>query len=244
VAVAIALGLAGGGAAVAATNPFGWWSSNPGEAKFALNPSAHVRTPSAWTIGCLAAGAGFVCTPAKLDSLGKPHARGLIYERIYSIEQPNRPGLFTRANFVRGARKLPRAQAAKLLHDLARVPDSFFTELRLASHYQTLGGGGAGQRVPPPGVPEFLVCEQARSTLSCQNLNGDQRAPIGAGVYAAQPASDWRPAPAERQGPYLPPGIHFTRAEYRVLIDLVRFATTTSSSGARNRAHQVPRPGS
>lgn len=245
VAVALALGLAGGGAAFAATNPFGWWSSNPNVAKYALNPSVHVRTPTAFAINCRSGGAPrLVCQPAAVDSLGRPQAHGQLYTKIDTIHQPNPASVFTRVNFLRAARKLPPAQAAKLRHDLSRVPDSFFIELRLASRYGTYGAGGPGQRVPPPGVPEFLVCEQVGSALSCQDLNGDEHAPVGAGVYSAQPASDWRLAPPQRQGPFLPPGIRpFSRAEVQVLIDVTRFSTS-SSGGARVRARPIPRAGS
>lgn len=233
VAVAIALGLAGGGAAVAATNPFGWWSSNPGQARFALNPSAHARTPTAVSIRCRS---NVVCAP---------RGPGQLYTRIDTINQPNPASLFTRAHFLSAippalaSHRLTAAQAAKFRHDLARVPSSFFTELRLASRYITLGAGGANSPVPPPGVLMFLACEQVASGLSCQNLNGDQGAPLGAAVYGAVPAPDWRPAPPQRNDYFLPPGIHFTQAEYQVLFDLVRFATTTSTDGTRNHAAPV-----
>lgn len=237
VAVVIALGLAGGGAAVAATNPFGWWSSNPDSAKFELNPAAHARTPGAYAIGCRAVAGGLVCAPARLDSLGRPHARGQLYLVGGAVQQVNPPGLFTRVHFLRALGKLPPAEALKLRRDLARVPNSFFTELRIASRFQTYGSGQT-DRMPPPGIPEILTCEQVPSGLSCQDLNGDRAAPIGAGVYFAQPAADWQPAPPQRPDYGLPPGIHFTRAEYQVLFDLARFAGTTHASGS-TRIHAV-----
>ena len=227
VAVAIALGLAGGGGAFAATNPFGWWSANPDQARYQLNPAAHARTPSAPTIGCRSG----ICVP---------NGHGQRYTRIDTLHQPGPADLWTRANLLRATEKaladhrLNAAEAAKIRRDIARVPESFFAEMRVAMRFGTYGGGTTN-RVPPPGVPEFLVCEQARSGLSCQNLNGDRAAPIGAGVYMAQPASDWRPAPPERQDYGLPPGIHFTRAEYQVLIDLAK-GTSTSSGGSKVRA--------
>ena len=54
----------GAGGALAATNPLGWWSSNPGEARYGTNPALHVRTPSAQQIRChQSPGAhGFWCT--------------------------------------------------------------------------------------------------------------------------------------------------------------------------------------
>jgi hypothetical protein len=244
VAVALALGLAGGGAAFAATNPFGWWSPNPDQAKYALNLNAHARAPKAYGIGCRAeGGAGFVCWPASVDSLGRPHARGQLYTRLDTIHQPSPPSLFTRAHFLKAIEKLRPAVAAKLRHDLARVPDSFFTEMRLGSRYGSYGiGVGPGQRVPPRGTPTLLVCEQVGDRISCQDLNGDEHAPIGAGVYGAQPAPDWVPAPPQRSDYGLPPGIRFTRAEYHLLFDMLRFATTAHSSGKPQAVKQASNP--
>jgi hypothetical protein len=125
-------------------------------------------------------------------------------------------------------------EATKFRADLARVPDSFFTEYRLASRYGTYYSGSLNSRgqtlVPPPGEPSLLVCENAGPGLSCQNLNGDLTAPIGAGVYSAQVGPGWRVAPRHRQHAGLPPGIHFTAAEYQVLIDMGRYATVTATS--------------
>lgn len=230
-AVAIALALAGGGGAFAATNPFGWWSSNPNEARFAINPSARVRTPSATTIGCRSG----VCLP---------NGRGQIYTWIDTIQQPGPANVWTRKNFLKAIAKalaghrLTAAQAARIRRDIGRVPDSFFSEMRVATRYQTFGGGPV-DRVPPAGVPEFLICQQVGRALSCRNLNGDEQAPLGAGVYGALPAPNWRAAPRQRPDYGLPPGIHFTRAEYQVLIDLSKSATT-SSGGRRIHAERVP----
>ena len=45
-ALVLAAVLLGGGAAFAATDPLGWWSASPGEAKYGANPALHVRTPT------------------------------------------------------------------------------------------------------------------------------------------------------------------------------------------------------
>jgi hypothetical protein len=83
--------------------------------------------------------------------------------------------------------------------------------------------------VPPAGVPEFLVCEDA-TALSCQDLNGDHAAQVGAGVYMADPAADWHPALPRRPDSTPPRGITFTAAEQRLLIDMLKSATVTTSS--------------
>jgi len=134
------------------------------------------------------------------------------------------------------AGRLSAVAGARLRADVAAVPDSFFRELQLASRFGVYGGGGEGPDgrtlVPPPGVPEFLVCEDAGSALSCQDLNGDSAAPVGAGVYMAEQAPNWRPAPPSRPNLALPPGIRFTAAEYRLVADMLKYATVTQSSSS------------
>jgi hypothetical protein len=134
------------------------------------------------------------------------------------------------------ARTITRREAARFRADLAAVPDDFFRKFDVASRFGTYSGGGETRNgrtlVPPAGVPAFLVCVSARAALSCQDLNGDDSAPVGAGVYMADPAANWRPAPPGRQNPSLPPGIRFTGAEYRLFIDLIQAATVSSSSSS------------
>lgn len=238
--VTVAVLCVGGGAAFAATNPFGWWSSNPSAARYAVDTHVRVRTPTEQQVSCHAAGSGFACSPG---------GSGQQYRFVDRVQLPGRLSMITRAGFVSGiahsetTHRLTSAQAARLRADVAGVPDSFFTEFRLALRYATVATSNG--RVPPPGVPEFLVCQDSGSTLSCQNLNGDSHAPIGAGIYGATPASDWRPNPHKQASYALPPGISFTPAEDRLLIDMLRFVTSTSSgSGSARplRAHKVPAP--
>jgi hypothetical protein len=132
--------------------------------------------------------------------------------------------------------------AAKVRGDVARVPDSFFTAFRLASRYGTYGTGSASQGrelVPPTGVPDIVVCQNAQNGLSCRDLNGDLNAPVGAGVYSAIPAKGWRTVPAPGEIGGLPPGVHFSDAEIQLLIDLMKTASTQSSSGGHT-AKSIP----
>ena len=81
----------------------------------------------------------------------------------------------------------------------------------------------------------------AASGLSCQNLNGDEHAPVGAGIYGALPTRSWRYERVPPENSNLPPGVTFTRAEYRVLFDLLRLATVTRSAGTGSgTATQAP----
>ena len=230
IGVALAVIAFGGGAAFAATDPPGWWSSNPTEARYGSNPAVHASAPTAQVIGCARSGAALHCASG---------SAGQTYTRIDRIRAP--AARFTRNRVLaaiataRAQGRMTAAQAARFRGDVAAVPDSFFAEFELASRYATYSTGspnGNGRTLAPPsGIPQFLACERVQAGLSCQNLNGDEHAPIGAGIYAARPAADWREVliPPERVG-QLPPGISFTRAEYRVLIDLLRFGTTTRTS--------------
>lgn len=238
--IAVAVALVGGGAAVAATSPFGWWSANPDTAKYAVNPTAHVRTPDASAIRCRTRSANApVCSP---------DGSGQLYTRIDTIRSPGPDNRFTRASFLtqiartEAAHRLSRTQAAQFRHDLVRVPDSFFVKLRVGLRYGTYGGGPDSGRVPPPGVPEFLVCGQVASRLACEDLNGDEETPIGAAVYLAEQARDWRPAPPRQADVSMPAGLRFTPAEYRVLIDMYADGTVaTSSSSAGPKRVQTSR---
>jgi len=258
-ALVLALLLIGVGGALAATDPLGWWSNSPSEAHYRVNPGVHVRTPGAQQIRCHPDGNGRLsCTAAtsRCYQAGgqapvcKLSGTGLAYARIDVIHAPPPNSILSRAGFKRAISKalttgtMTAATAATFRADLARVPDGFFTELRLASRYGTYGSGGAtrhGQTlVPPAGQPTMIVCAAAARGVSCQNLNGDPSTPIGAGVYAASPGPGWRWVRTPRYIGGLPPGVHFTRAEYRVLIDLLRFGVTASRSAGSGQAKPVP----
>jgi hypothetical protein len=247
----LAMLVLGVGGALAATDPMGWWSSNPSEAHYRVNPDARVPTPAAQQIRCTAGGSERLrCTPRqercyqvrKRTPYCKLSGTGLPYLKIDAISAPPSNSLLSRAGFTKAiakalaARRMTAAQAARFRADLARVPDGFFTELRLAAQYGTYGSGGETKngrtRVPPVGQPATLVCTDAGRGLSCQDLNGDADAPVGAGVYSAVPGPGWRTVRTPRYIGGLPPGVHFTHAEEQVLIDLLRFGTTKSGSSS------------
>lgn len=255
----LAVLLVGVGGALAATDPMGWWSSNPSEAHYRVSTTVRVPTPAAQQIRCHADGGGrFSCAAETTHcfQIGqqapfcKLSGRGLPYTRIDTIKAPPRNSTLSRAGFNRAISKaltagtMTAAQAAQFRADLARVPDSFFAEMRLASRYGTYGAGGPTRNgkvlVPPAGQPTLLVCSQAATRINCQNINGDTATPIGAGVYTAVQRKDWRWVKAPRYIGGLPPGVHFTHAESQVLIDLLRFGGTTSSSSGSGHATTIP----
>jgi len=109
--------------------------------------------------------------------------------------------------------------------------------------FGTYGGGGdAGNGrvlVPPAGIPEFLACEGAGTTVSCQDLNGDHAVPIGAAVYVARPTANWRAVRSPQSQGGLPRGITFTKPEHRLLIDLAKAlgSVTTRRRGPSPPSH-------
>jgi hypothetical protein len=218
-------------------------------ARYGSDPTVHVRTPVAQTLVCSRPGGGVLrCVPATWTpgspkplvaghpSIGQP------YSFAFAIFPPGRG--ITRHRLLayiasrRAAGKMTAAAVGRFRADLAAVPDSFFTELAYADRYATFGGAGETRdgltQVPPPGIPSTIVCEPAARGLSCQDLNGDEHAPVGAGIYGAIPTRSWRYERVPPENSSLPPGITFTRAEYRVLIDMLRFSTMTRSSGTRS----------
>jgi hypothetical protein len=257
-ALVLAVLVLGVGGALAATDPMGWWSSNPGEAHYHVNANSRVRTPTAAQIRCRISGVGqFRCTPARENcyQVGRqaPYCTlsgtGLPYTKIDAIRAPPAGSVFSRGGFEHAiskalsAQTMTPAQAAQFRADVARVPDSFFTELRLAAQYGTYSTGETHDgktRVPPPGQPATLICTLLADGLSCQDLNGDPSAPIGAGVYSAEPGPGWRWVRSPRYVGGLPPGVRFTPADYQVLIDLARFGTTSSSGPKVTEGHAKP----
>ena len=76
-ALVVAVLLVGVGGALAATDPMGWWSNNPSQAHYRVNPTIRVHTPTAQQIRCHAAGGGhFNCTAVstRCDQIGRAGA--------------------------------------------------------------------------------------------------------------------------------------------------------------------------
>jgi hypothetical protein len=235
------------GGAVAATDPFGLFRSpNPGSAVFGIDPSRHVRPPTTPDIGC-----------PRTSALSFACRAGVSGQRYRLIEHVWSPGpRLTRGYMLRALRQEARkgqlsAQGEKRLEqDIAAVSDQFLARfsdmMRFGTFSTSLTPTGNGARVPPAGVPSLLICEPAGLALRCRDMNGDDSAPVGGGIYAAVPASDWRPAPPEQpdSGWDLEVAIlgHVpTAAELRFEVDLARYGTTSSSaSPARPQRARAP----
>jgi hypothetical protein len=232
--LAVALVLAGG-TAIAATDPLGWWSSNPTSARYRSNPALHVSTPAARILACSNLAHGLHCAaaifkPGSPKLLVQGRSTALQGYAFVGVMQSPAHG-FTRARMLavirreRAAGTLSVRMARRFRSDLAAVPDSFFSEFEAASRYGTYSSGGPTRHgltlVPPAGTPILVVCESPGGRLSCQDLNGDTQVPVGAGIYAATATRDWRYRRVDSEVGGLPPGISFTPAEYRLLFDLL-----------------------
>lgn len=231
------------GAGLAASDPFGIFRNpNPGSALYGVDSSRHVKPPTAYWIQCpQTTGNAFRCGAA---------LSGTRYELIDHVES-NNVDVLTRSNLraaiqqARAHGQITAAMATRFDRDLAAVSDGFLAAFRTMARYQQLGSSMS--RVPPPGVPAVIVCEPADRNLSCQDLNGDQNAAVGSGIYTAVPEPGWRPAPPQQPDPGWalevailghPP----TAAEIRLEEDLLMAATSSSSTTTTGHAQRVPAP--
>ena len=227
----IALLLASGGA-FAATDPFGWWHSpNPQTALYRPDPASQVNSPTLTAVRCLAtSGHDYRCGL---------HLQGRPYTLINHIDAPWKTNPFSRAAIKRSvvdalaSRRITSSEAQHVRRDLARVSDSFLAGLYTTHGYGTYAlpePDNGPQLVPPPGVPAFLACGAGGATLDCRDLNGDNNAPTGTGIYMAQQTPDWGPAPPTRRDPTPPTAHRYTPAQIALLADILRDFTSQSSS--------------
>jgi hypothetical protein len=243
--VVLAIALAGCGA-FAAADPFGFWrSASPAAARFAVDPTRRVPTPTATAIGCRRTrSASLACTAG---------AAGLRYRLVDHVSDVV-PSSFDRSSLRRAVAaalasgELTAAGARRIDADIAAVPDSFFAAFRALGRFQTFETSFESNTgpalAPPAGVPTWIVCEQRRATLTCTNLNGDEHAPLGAGIYDAVPTSDWTPLAAQPGGATDPAsqqliaavfGHPLRGAELRLLIDLLTVSRGSPQQGGIRR---------
>ncbi len=248
----VATVLAGCGAALRAADPFGFWrSSSPDTAQYRVNPALHVRAPSASQIGCrLTGAAGLTCRPGN----------GGIRYLMISDTTATGPRRLTRQIALRALARgrengtLSAAGARRLRADMLAVPNSFFAAYTELGRFATMTAGSSDtngkELVPPRGVPSLIACAQLRASIECHNLNGDEHAPVGAGIYAAVPAPDWVSRPAESpRAAYASSerlivavlGHPFTAAELRLMLDVGRYGTVSHGGGAvQGHSHPAP----
>ena len=251
--VAVLIGatvLAGCGAALRAADPFGFWrSAAPDTARFGVSPGDHVVAPRASEIGCrLAAAKTLTCTPG---------VGGIRYSMIHDTTFAAVPAWFNRASALRAVSKAVAAGqisargAGVLRSDLKAVPASFFPDFRELGRFQTLqsqNGSNGSERVPPHGVPLLIACQQMGAAIDCEELNGNEATPVGAGIYSAVPEPDWITIPSPSPNAELRSsqrlilavfGHPLTRSELRLLMDMVR-STTGGQSGGIASGHSAP----
>lgn len=229
--VLVAVLLLAVGGAVAATDPFGLFRSpNPDSALYGVDSSRHVTPPTVPNIGCPRTAAQSFDCGAQMSG-----QRYTLIDHVFSNPTVTRPMMLAAIRRGLQAGQISPTGAARLDADIAAISDDFIARFNVMAHFGTYTDGVSGGRVPPVGVPSLLVCQNAGTALSCRDMNGDDSAPVGGGVYAAVPAPDWRPAPPRQPdaGWALevailghPP----TAAELRFEIDLARYGTTSSTA--------------
>jgi hypothetical protein len=237
-AVALAMLVVGGGAAFASTDPLGWWSANPSEAKYGANPNRTVPTPRLRVVKCHA-----LSSPRFSCSAGGSGRTYTLIDRIRPPRSLDRGKISAFIARALAAGRLTAGEAARLRADLAAVPDSFFRLLATESLVGTYGGSSLDANgrtlVPPVGVPEFLDCEGTGTRLACRDVNGSESLAVGSGVYIAERTPDWRIAPPESHGHTAPSGAgSFTAAESRLLRDLA--GSRAASSGGSSVHGSTP----
>lgn len=225
------------GGAVAATDPLGLFRSpNPGSAIYGVATGRHVTPPTVQQIGCPDPKAQTIACGAHLSG-----QRYTLIDHVFSNPTVTRPMMLAAIRRERRAGQISPAGATRLDTDIAAVSDEFIARFNVMMHFGSYSSGDGSGRVPPVGVPSLLVCQTSGQALSCRDLNGDDSAPVGGGIYAAVPAPDWRPAPPQQ--PDSTWGLEVailghppTAAELRFEIDLVRYGTTSHSSSSASSA--------
>jgi len=182
------------GAAVAANQLglLGWLrSSNPGEARFTIDPTRTVTWPAPASLVCGQAGQEeFSC------STGADGAR--VYESFGRVEPL---GDVTRERVLAGLADAEQAgnvspeRAEEIRGLIDQVGDDFFEKVGLlftlravASPHQVRPGV---YRVPPAGVPQIVTCRPDGSGFACQSLAAATDVPVGAPVYGLRESPDW-----------------------------------------------------
>jgi hypothetical protein len=200
-AVAVAAIVLGGGA-VAAADPFGWWSADQNTARYAVAFQTTTTGPSAPRLVCDGSGSQPACAPAA--------ASGRAYVRMGTVQPVPADRLSAASLRAEIARRVAAGQLSAADADAARsavatTPAAAFAEARQALAFGSLTanvtGPGGKVIVPPAGVPEFLACSDAGGQLACRDLNGDTAVPVGAAIYRADPTGDWRADPDAPRGP-------------------------------------------
>jgi hypothetical protein len=237
VTVAFALLLMGAGVAVAAADPFGFWRSNtPDTALYGVNPSRHVNAPTPPLIGCATTHTTVLHCGADVSA-----------QAYQLVDRVHAPGALSRAAITRALvqtiqrGRLSASSERRVRGDLAGVSDSFLARLSEALRFGIYSGGATS--VPPAGVPMWLVCQPSAGPLACRDLNGDEDAAVGSGVYIALAAGDWVPTSrtgGDRQHAIARLmtsifGAALTPAEMRLLQDLARTTSTQPATGGPAR---------
>jgi hypothetical protein len=217
----------GGGAAVAAADPFGWWSGDQNTARYAVAFQTATTGPTAPRLLCTGSGATLRCAA---------HASsGRAFTRMGVVQAVPAEALGPASLRAEVARAVARGQLSAADADAARAviaaaPATAFAEARQALAFGSLTADVTGPDgrviVPPDGAPEFLACSGAGEPPTCRDLNGDTAVPVGAAIYRADPTGEWRADPGASSAAGSPAGLRLSPAATRLLGVLLELSTS------------------
>lgn len=191
IAAAIFL-LAGAALAADRLGLFDWLrSSNPGEARFSIDGTKTVSWPAPDRIACAEpSGAELSCSAGRsgvrvYDSYGRVEPLPEVTrERVLAgLAQSEEAGIVTQA----------RADQIRGLVD--RVADDFFANVEVLFALRSVASPRQVRpgvyRVPPAGVPQFVICRPNGSAFRCGDLAAAADVPVGAPIYGLRESPDW-----------------------------------------------------
>lgn len=178
-------------------------SSNPGEARFSIDPTTTVTWPAPDRLGCAEAVHGeFSC------SAGADEAR--VYEsfgRVEPQEEVTRERVLVGLADAEQTGSVSHERAEEIRGLIDDVGDDFFEKVgvlftlrAVASPHQVRPGV---YRVPPAGVPQIVTCRPDGSGFACQALPAATDVPVGAPVYGLRESPDWVERHVSPQAPDL-----------------------------------------
>ena len=212
-----------GGGAVAAADPFGWWSADHNTARYAVAFETTVTGPSASRLVCH----GSACAPDAPS--GRAYSR---MGAVQAVPADRLTAASLRAAIAREAAggQLSAADAARARAVVDAAPGDAFAQARQALAFGSLTADVTADDgkviVPPAGVPEFLACGGAVGQLTCRDLNGDTAVPVGTVIYRADPTGEWRADPAAPGPTRWPSELGLSPAATRLLRVLLQLATS------------------
>jgi hypothetical protein len=214
-------------------------------ARYSVDQSRVYGGGSPPALDCPAAGPGrFVCTPRGLAAGTRAY---VLAARVIAQPELTRAGMMAQLATAED-NGVSKKEVDRVRGDLARVSDDFIRSLNLIVSIETIAGDQqvSGhpdlELVPPAGVPTWIVCQQeSKRAFLCRTLAASANVPVNTPIYELRPSNDWHAIPKPKQQPLelrrlvaAILGRQPTQDEIHVLLDLVRVASVSGSSGPHN----------